>query len=295
MGEMMDIKTLGEYQRKIDDGVATNIKDSITKLTDTFSMLKDLGDINNSLMELVQEQQVQIDSLNIELKENRNQVDEKNELIESLKKRESEYRAVEINALRVANLVDLLNEEKNVFELERECFAKEKEDFEEEKDKLIQEKDDAEVRAKRLSDDRNAAIRSRDEAIAEKVDLEKEILNKKNSIIELNNKVNDLEQELRNSKELVAWYKNYAAATDKKVISFYQDSKKELNNHYYYYLNDPSKLEEIREHFPEYRMNQKQILESESYHEEQAGSETEIPERTKKHKTEEAVQKVNRD
>ena len=49
------------------------------------------------------------------------------------------------------------------------------------------------------------------------------------------------------------WYRNYAAATDQKIIELYDKrNKKPLQDHYDTYLNNPDKWAEIEKRFPEF-------------------------------------------
>lgn len=170
-------------------------------------------------------------------------------------------------------------QEQETLARERERLTEEKRAFEDEKSQLIAEKNTAVNNAKKYKDERDSAIRSRDEAMAEArilkgeiADKERIIEAKEREIIEKRkneeNVLISLEREIRTKvsilkeKEQISeeaeWLRGYAEALDKKIIRYFKDKeKKELKNHFKDYLDDPAKWEEHRKHFPEFEGTEK--------------------------------------
>lgn len=153
-----DRELLESYRRKINDGVWNNIRESISRLNETGTMLNDMQEIGNAMLTLIEEQKCQIDTLNGQLTDTKTALAEK----------EKKYDAIMSEAFRVVQLYNFLQEKSKELKEKKERLESEQEKFEWEKKALSRTLQDYKERNEKLSEDRDAAIHSRDEAIAEK-------------------------------------------------------------------------------------------------------------------------------
>lgn len=183
-----DRELLESYRRKINDGVWNNIRESILRLNETGTMLNDMQEIGNAMLTLIEEQKCQIDTLNGQLTDTKTALAEK----------EKKYDAIMSEAFRVVQLYNFLQEKSKELKEKKERLESEQEKFEWEKKALSRTLQDYKERNEKLSEDRDAAIHSRDEAIAanrelneENENLEIRLMKKKEELIECKRKLKE--------------------------------------------------------------------------------------------------------
>lgn len=183
-----DRELLESYRRKINDGVWNNIRESISRLNETGTMLNDMQEIGNAMLTLIEEQKCQIDTLNGQLTDTKTALAEK----------EKKYDAIMSEAFRVVQLYNFLQEKSKELKEKKERLESEQEKFEWEKKALSRTLQDYKERNEKLSEDRDAAIHSRDEAIAanrelneENENLEIRLMKKKEELIECKRKLKE--------------------------------------------------------------------------------------------------------
>lgn len=218
MAEKMDIKKLAEYRSQINSSIVEGISSSVAKLNDTISMIADLQRINEALVSEILEKEQELT-----LAENKN--DQLSQEIENLRSaaadvgaKKKQYSEMELSMAKITALLAQLKQREIAIEEDEKKLIEERKKFKREKSIILSEKTELEEKAKNYQSEKNEAIKSRDEAIA-----------------------------------LKDWYCNYAIALDRKIVNcFRKNQNEELESHYYSFLNDPSKLDEIHVHFPDY-------------------------------------------
>lgn len=162
--------------------------------------------------------------------------------------------------------MDVLEEcekQKKILESESRKIQFDKEEFELEKKKFDDTIKCLKEKINKMSKDRDSAIISRDRAVKEKNESESKCQEYISQIKELENNYYQEREKCESMKKQltrdVEWYKNYAIAIDKKIIGYFKDKdKKPLKNHYDEWLNNGNKLSEIREHFSDFQMDNKE-------------------------------------
>ena len=257
----MNANKLGEYSTHICGEIKKSISENISELTSSVSMLSDMQRIMDELTNIIAEQQKTIVDLNEQLEKNTTLLSDRENEIARLRTKEEEYSKVEIDAMQIAATLKNVTEKNELLNDERIQLQSDKDKFEVEKEKIIRERDTALGKFEKANRDRDDAINSRDKAIKEKNDFLSHCNEYKAIIDDLKKKISEYDERCtiyensnNESKELVEWYKKYAIALDQKIIDFYEKRDVDsLPNHFYHYLNDDRKIEEIREHFPEFK------------------------------------------
>lgn len=273
MNKSTDVNKLNIYREKINDELFMHIAESVKKLESMQEMIHDLSNIEHVLMEITKNKENENDNLEYELKQCKDNLKQKDIYIEKLEQRELEYNKIEKNTLRITELLAYLEQEKNKFEEEKKTFRYEKHKFEEDKrtlktslfeandkiNKLSEERDKTKIEIDELHVEIKELLREKEEL---KISLEKtksEMENVKNEktkklkekneelkgkIVKLEKKNeetkennNELEENISELEKTCEWYKDYARATDQKVIQFYKGEEQELDSHYYQWLS----------------------------------------------------------
>lgn len=257
MNTMSEVEELQAYKRKIWEDANGNLHDSISRMNDILAMFSDLREIGDVMFEIVRKQQEQLDGIFRQNQELKEKLQKQTEKSRNLKSQNEQFAALGLDAAKVSSLMISLDRQKKNLISGMEELEKQKAGFEKEKEELEQRTLEAEERGRKLKDERNQTIVERDEAI-EKMRIAENSLRDREREIELQKKKHD--RELREVKNQVRelekqrkWYKEYAAALDRKVIDWYEERNRALDSHYHNYLSDPNKWPEHREHFPEYQ------------------------------------------
>lgn len=257
MNTMSELEELQAYRRKIWEDANGNLHDGISRINDTLAMFSDFQEICNVMFEMARKQQEQLDGIFRQNQELKVELQKQAEQGRNLKNQNEQFAALGLDAAKVSSLMISLDRQKKKLISDKEELEKQKAGFEEEKKELGQRTLEVEERVRKLKNERDQAIVDRDETIKKLrtvenslTDREGEIrLQKRNhdrELKEVKNQVGELEKERK-------WYKEYAAALDRKVIDWYEERNRDLDSHYHNYLNDPHKWPEHREHFPEYQ------------------------------------------
>lgn len=269
MIEKKDISKLNEYGTHICSKIKNNINRNISELINSTSMLDDIQNIINELINYISEQQKIIDNLKNESEQKITYISSIEGEIEKLRDKEKKYSEIEVNALQIAVTLNRINEKEKLLDEKVEKFKCDKEQFELEKKEINREKYEIGEAKEKADKEKREAIITRDKAIKEKRDLELqcEKLNEGiNMYAKKSEKIYKIciehESSIKDLKEDIDWYKKYAMAVDQKIIDFFKKINKDnLKNHFDNYLNNDNKLEEIREHFPEFKKNKEMKLE----------------------------------
>lgn len=295
MAENMDTKKLTEYRHQISNAVVENIKESLSKMEDAIAMITDLQSINEALS-------LALVGANNDKERKEQEISELKETIESMKMRinqaeikERKYEELDISMEKVTTLLITLDEKEKELTVLTEKLNKERVEFEEEREIITSAKAEAEEKTKINIKKKNEAIKSRDEAIAERdkaIKDKKDAEDKNRELSKLvdklkdekgrsNDKIEQLESDLEESYNSTEWYRDYAIALDKKIVDYYRYKIGDLESHYYSYLNNPEKLDEIHEHFPDY------LIEENNGNANNSDNESEIKRTEEERKTEE--------
>lgn len=266
MAEKGNIDKLEEYGKLICGEAKTNIKEGISKLTDSVFMIGDMQKIVNELAGIIHGQQHTIEMLNRDILSYQSKLEEKNEYIEKIRKKEETYAEMEADAVRIAVMLSEITEREKLLKKRESDFLSEKEAFDRERKKIIFEKDEALSKIQRAYEERDTACAARDGEIGKRKAIQEQCEGLKRENKELLDKVSTYEQEaaeyddhahalsdkIENFKKLARWYQEYAMAVDQKIIHFFDGDRAPLKTHYTNYLINPNKLDEIRKYFPEF-------------------------------------------
>lgn len=264
MNKLSELEELQAYRRKIWEDADSNLQDGISRMHDTAALLRDLQELGDVLSETVRQQQEQLDDISGRNRELEDALRRQEEKGRRLQAQNEQFAALGLEAAQVSALTISLNERMRHLESEKAELEKVREEFAKQKAELKRRTREAEEHAERLKGERDQAIVVRDEAVAERNETFKKMRETEDSLadksgeIELLKKkyIRDLENvrdQVRELEEQRIWYKEYAAALDRKVIGRYEEKSHELDSHYKDYLNNPDKWSEHREHFPEFQ------------------------------------------
>lgn len=281
MEHKQELDELQEYRRIISGKMQESINEEINKLTEIDSMFKDFQEISINLFNIIDEQEKQIQKLQNSETTQEKEIERQNEYIAKIREKEKYYSGLELDAAKIARLLnDLQQKESELKEKEKELNNQIR-IFDKEKNSIIQSKEEAEEKAEQYKAEKNDAVKSRDDAISEKKNLQKELDAKDEKISEykkevkkynneniklkdkqefkeeeirgLNETISQYEIEIKKIEEDKEWYKNYAIGTDKKVVDFFRGNDRGLRGHYTYLIApDPFQKSEREKRFPEF-------------------------------------------
>ena len=270
MVDNMDINKLTEYRYKINNNVVERVKESVTKLNEAMAMLTDLQNINEVLVTSLSEAEQENQSLAKDIIVLKSEIESMKETVKNAEEKEKKFTDMDLSMEKVSALLASLEEREKKKSIAENELVQDRENFEQEKLSIISARLEAEEKADRYLQDKNDAISSRDVAIVdrdkafeirkkaeeEKLKAEKELAELREELAEYSNTSTRDEKKLKETIELMEWYRNYAIAVDHKIIDFFRNKNEELYGHYHTFLNNPEKLEEIHIHFPDYMVEE---------------------------------------
>lgn len=222
MSTLNELKDLENIKRVMYDETQKNLNEGIAKLNKAKESFNDFYDIYTILFSEIKEQEINIESMTKEVTDLRNAIKEKDKYISSFETRDKVYQNFEIEAVKVAKLLEQYQDKYLELEEREETFEKEKQKINNEKEDLQKEVEEQKIKVNNLNQQYSDARKSIDVAMGEKRSLEEEIKN-------LNNILGNKEKDIENKNQEIKTCKNQLEEKKREIEDLKNQQEDKIN------------------------------------------------------------------